>query len=162
MMTGLSAEHRPRGLYFEEFQIGESVVSAGRTITEADVVNFAALSGDYNQIHIDAEFSKTTPFGQRVAHGLLVLSIASGLLNQLGQIEGTVIAFRDLTWKFSKPVFIGDTVHVVSTVVELKPLARLGGGSVVLKLQVTNQRDEVVASGKWKALMASKPSAPTR
>ncbi len=160
-MTGES-EHRPRGLYFEEFQIGDRVVSAGRTVTEADIVNFAALSGDYNQIHTDAEFSKTTPFGQRVAHGLLVLSIASGLVNQLGLLEGTVIAFRDLTWKFSKPVFIGDTVHVVSTVVELKPLARLGGGSVVLKLQVVKQRDEVVASGKWNALMASKPSVRTR
>jgi acyl dehydratase len=160
-MTG-EPEHRPRGLYFEEFQLGDSVVSAGRTITETDVVNFAALSGDYNQIHIDAEFSKTTPFGQRIAHGLLVLSIASGLVAQLGLIEGTVIAFRDLTWKFSKPVFIGDTVHVVSTVVELKPLARLGGGSVVLKLQAVNQRDEVVASGKWNALMAGKPSSSTR
>ena len=161
-MTELSAEHRPRGLYFEEFQIGDSVVSAGRTITETDVVNFAALSGDYNQIHVDAEFSKTTPFGQRIAHGLLALSIASGLVAQLGQLDGTVIAFRDLTWKFSKPVFIGDTVHVVSNVVKLKPLAHLGGGSVVLKLQVVNQRDEVTASGKWTALMASKPSSSKR
>ena len=159
-MTGQS-EYRPRGLYFEEFQIGHSLVTAARTITETDVVSFAALSGDYNQIHTDAEFSKTTPFGQRIAHGLLVLSIASGLINQLGLIEGTVIAFRDLTWKFSKPVFIGDTVHVVNEIVGLKPLARLGGGSVVLKLQVVNQRDEVVASGKWNAIMASRPDAAT-
>jgi acyl dehydratase len=159
-MTGQS-EYRPRGLYFEEFQIGHSVVTAARTITETDVVNFAALSGDYNQIHTDVEFSKSTPFGQRIAHGLLVLSIASGLINQLGLIEGTDIAFRDLTWKFSKPVFIGDTVHVVNEIVDLKPLARLGGGSVVIKLQVVNQRDEVVAGGKWNAIMASKPDSAT-
>lgn len=148
-----------RGLYFEEFQLGEVVVSAGRTITEADIVNFAALSGDYNQIHTDAEFAKGTPFGQRIAHGLLVLSVATGLVAQLGFIEGTVIAFRELAWKFSKPVFIGDTIHVIVEIANLKPLPRLGGGSVVLKVRVITQKDEVVARGEWNALMASKPAA---
>jgi acyl dehydratase len=149
---------QPRGRYFEEFQVGEKVIGAGRTITEADIVNFAYISGDFNQIHTDAEFAKTTPFGQRVAHGLLVLSIATGQVAQLGYIEGTIIAFRDLTWKFSKPVFIGDTVHIESEVTKLKPLPRLGGGSVVLKVRVVNQRGEVVASGDWNALMANRPS----
>jgi 3-hydroxybutyryl-CoA dehydratase len=149
---------QPRGRYFEDFKFGEVVVSAGRTITEADIVSFAALSGDYNQIHTDAEFAKGTPFGQRVAHGLLVLSAATGQIAQLGLIEGTVIAFRELTWKFSRPVFIGDTVRVIAEVVKLKALARLGGGSVVLKVRVANQRDEIVASGEWNALMASRPT----
>lgn len=149
-------EYQPRGRYFEDFRMGESVISAGRTITESDIVSFAALSGDYNQIHMDVEHAKTTPFGQRIAHGLLVLSIASGLVAQIGLIEGTVLAFRSLEWKFSKPVFIGDTVHVWSQVVELKPLARLGGGSVVLKVKVVNQRDEIVATGAWNVLMASR------
>ncbi len=151
--------HAPRGLYFEEFQIGAVVVSAGRTITETDIVNFAALSGDYNQIHTDVELAKGTPFGQRIAHGLLVLSVATGLVAQLGFIEGTVIAFRELTWKFSKPVFIGDTIHVVIETVNLKPLPRLGGGSVVLKVRVITQNEKVVARGEWNALMASKPAA---
>jgi 3-hydroxybutyryl-CoA dehydratase len=151
--------YEPRGRYFEDFKVGEVVVSAGRTITEADVVSFAALSGDYNQIHTDAEFAKGTPFGQRVAHGLLVLSVATGLIAQLGLIEGTVIAFRDLTWKFSRPVFIGDTVRVIAEVVRLKALARLGGGSVVLRVRVANQQGEVVASGEWNALMASRPTS---
>jgi 3-hydroxybutyryl-CoA dehydratase len=150
--------YQPRGRYFEDFKLGEVVVSSGRTITEADIVSFAALSGDYNQIHTDAEFAKGTPFGQRVAHGLLVLSAATGQIAQLGLIEGTVLAFRELTWKFSRPVFIGDTVHVIAEVVNLKALPRLGGGSVVLKVRVANQRDEVVASGEWNALMASKPA----
>ena len=152
------ANYQARGLYFEEFRVGDTAVGPGRTITETDIVCFASLSGDFNQIHTDAEFAKTTPFGQRIAHGLLVLSIALGQVAQLGTIEGTIIAFRDLTWKFSKPVFIGDTVHVESEVVKLKPLARLGGGSLVLKVKVINQRDEVVASGEWNALMASRPS----
>jgi acyl dehydratase len=149
---------RPRGLYFEEFEIGQTVTSQGRTITESDVVAFAGLSGDYNQIHTDAEFSKETMFGRRVAHGLLVLSIATGLSAQLGFIEGTVMAFRELTWKFSQPVFIGDTVHMEAKVTELKPYPRLGGGSVILNVAVINQAGESVARGTWNALIASKPA----
>lgn len=152
------AVFRPRGKYFEEFQIGDQVTSAGRTVTEADIVSFAALSGDYNQIHTDAEFARSTPFGQRVAHGLLVLSIATGQAAQLGFIEGTVIAFRELEWKFSLPVYIGDTVHLEAEVVERKPYARLGGGAVILKVSVLNQNSQVVARGVWNALIASKPA----
>lgn len=151
---------RSRGLWFEEFEIGLQVISAGRTITETDVVSFAGLSGDYNQIHTDAEFTKTTNFGQRVAHGLLGLSIASGLVAQTGALEGTVIAFRQIDeWKFSKAVFIGDTIHVALTVVERKALPRLGGGSVKIQLDVINQHDEVVMKGYWTALILSNPNA---
>ncbi|MFC1878860.1 MaoC/PaaZ C-terminal domain-containing protein, partial [Chloroflexota bacterium] len=67
-----------RGLYFEEFEIGHMIKTVGRTITETDIVNFAGLSGDFNLIHTDAAYSQQAPFGQRVAHGLLVLSIAMG------------------------------------------------------------------------------------
>jgi len=147
----------PRGRYFEEFQVGFSVASAGRTITETDVVSFAGLSGDYNQIHTDAEYAREGMFGQRVAHGLLGLAVASGLVAQLGFIEGTVLAFRELTWKFSLPIFIGDTIHVETTVAELKPMRRLGGGAVILDVRVVNQEDKVVQRGKWVALIASKP-----
>jgi 3-hydroxybutyryl-CoA dehydratase len=149
---------RHRGRYFEEFEVGEVVISAGRTITETDVVTFAGLSGDYNQLHTDAEYAKDTMFGRRVAHGLLVLSIASGMAAQLGFIEGTVIAFRELTWKFSRPVFIGDTVHLEAKVTELKPIPRLGGGSVILQVGVINQQGDTVARGAWNALIANKPA----
>ena len=102
-----------RGKYFDEFEVGMNFVSPGRTVTESDIVSFAGLSGDYTQIHTDAEFSKTTPVGQRVAHGLLGLSIASGLAVRTGVLEGTVIAFREIVeWKFVKTIFIGDTVRV--------------------------------------------------
>ncbi len=151
--------YQPRGRYFEEFQPGDTVISAGRTITEADVVNFAGVSGDYNQIHTDAEYSRQSMFGQRVVHGLLGLSIASGLAAQLGFIEGTVLAFRELSWKFSLPIFIGDTVHVQASVTELKEMRRLGGGSVALDVQLLNQEDKVVARGQWVVLVASKPAA---
>ncbi len=148
-----------RGIYFEEFAIGQSYVSVGRTITEHDILTFAGLSGDYNQIHTDAEFSKTTPFGQRIAHGLLGLSIASGLAMRTGILEGTVLAFREIEeWKFTKPVFIGDTIYTRLEVVDLKPFPRLGGGLVTIQVEVVNQRGESVMKGKWLVLVASRPN----
>jgi acyl dehydratase len=150
---------RSGGLYFEEFTVGDVAESVGRTITEADVVNFAALSGDWNLIHTDAEYSKAQTFGQRVAHGLLVLSIASGLAVRLGFMEDTVIAFRGLEWKFARPVFIGDTVRLRVTVDEKKEMARLGGGLVNFKLEVLNQKDEVVQRGVWEILCKARQVA---
>ena len=146
---------RSRGLYFEEFQPGDSVESVGRTVTEADIVNFAGLSGDYNLIHTDAEYSKGQLFGQRVAHGLLVLSIASGLAVRLGFMDDTVMAFRGLEWKFTAPVFAGDTIRVRVTIEEVKPIARLGGGQVAIKMEVLNQRNEIVNRGVWQVLLKS-------
>lgn len=146
------------GLYFEEFEIGQTVVTPSRTITESDIVTFAGLSGDYNLIHTDAEYSKTSPFGQRVAHGLLVLSIVSGLGVRTGVMEGTVIAFREINnWKFSRPVYIGDTIHAILTITEKKTLPRLGGGAIILNLDVKNQKDETVMRGTWTALIMSQP-----
>ena len=80
-----------RGMYFEEFEVDRRIISHGRTITEADVVNFAGLSGDYNSIHTDAVFADQTPYRQRVAHGMLGMSIASGLADRTGMIEGTAL-----------------------------------------------------------------------
>ncbi|PWH16029.1 MAG: dehydratase [Anaerolineae bacterium] len=149
-----------RGRYFEEFAIGQTYTSVGRTVTEHDVLTFAGLSGDYNQIHTDAEFSKNTPYGQRIAHGLLGLSIASGLAMRTGILEGTVLAFREIEeWKFTKPVFIGDTLKVELEVIETKALPRLGGGMIVIQVTVLNQQSESVMKGKWSVLVASKPKS---
>lgn len=146
------------GKYFEEFKVGMNFVSPGRTITESDIVTFAGLSGDYTQIHTDVEFSKSTPVGQRVAHGLLGLSITSGLAVRTGVLEGTVIAFREISeWKFIKPVFIGDTVRVYLSVLETKELRRIGGGAVNIELRLLNQNDDTVMKGIWKVLVASRP-----
>jgi len=143
-----------QGLYFEEFEVGQSVTSAGRTVTEADVMAFAGLSGDWNAIHVDAEYAKQGLFGQRVAHGLLGLSIASGLAVQLGFMRETVLAFRDIgEWKFSLPIYLGDTIHMRATVVETKPMARLGGGMVTFKVELLNQEEKVVQRGTWTVLV---------
>ena len=145
-----------RGLYFEEYAIGDSITSQGRTVTEADIVNFAMLSGDWNPLHTDAEAAKGTPYGQRIAHGLLVLSMATGLTERLGILNQTVLGFMGLEWEFRAAVRIGDTIRVHAAVSELKPMLRLGGGYVTLKLQVRNQEDKVVQRGTWTVLVKSK------
>ncbi len=143
----------PRGMLFEEFEVGLDIETAARTITETDIVNFAGLSGDFNFIHTNAYAAKDTPFGQRVAHGMLVASIATGLAVQQGFIDGTTLAFRELEWKFTKPVFIGDTVHVAIKVTETKPMPRLGGGLVTFDARVVNQDGDPVHKGVWKMLI---------
>ena len=144
---------RRRGLYFEEFEIGDQVTTVGRTITEADLVNFAALSGDWNLIHTDAEYSKDQMFGQRVAHGMLILSIATGLAVRMGFLEETTLAFRGLDWQMRRPVFIGDTVRVRLTVESTKEMARLQGGQIIFKVEVINQSQEVCQRGTWDMLV---------
>jgi acyl dehydratase len=156
-MTEQTSLPLQRSLYFEEFEIDQSITSVGRTVTEADIVAFAALSNDWTRIHTDAEYAAQHPFGQRVAHGLLIVAIASGLVVRLGFIEETVLAFREIeSWKFSLPVFIGDTIRVRATVTGCKILPRLRGGQVNFKVEVINQMDKVVMKGTWCLLVSSK------
>lgn len=148
----------PQGLYYEEFESGKRISTPGRTITEADIVNFAGVSGDYNSIHTDAAYSAASFYQQRVAHGLLVLSVASGLAVRSGLMEGTVLAWREINeWRFSQPVFIGDTVHVELEVKETRPMPRLNAGMVVLGVHVINQEHKAVMKGSWSLLVLTKP-----
>jgi acyl dehydratase len=149
---------QPRGRYFEDFEAGDIVETPGRTLTETDVVAFAGLSGDYNQLHTDAEFAQETRFGERIAHGLLGLAITSGLAARLGFAEGTTEAFTALDWKFRAPVTIGDTIHARFEVRRKKKMARLGGGFVIFDVEVLNQDDETVQKGSWTLLIKSAPA----
>lgn len=152
------SQDRPRGLYFEEFTLGQEIDSPARTVTEADVMLFAGLSGDYNPLHTDVEYARETPYGERIAHGLLGLSIASGLAARAGFIEGTTLAFTGLEWKFKAPVLFGDTIRLRARVARLRPVARMGGGLVVFEVTVRNQRDETVQQGEWTLLIRSQPA----
>lgn len=146
-------------LWFEDFEIGQPKITPGRTITETDMVNFAGLSGDFNAIHVDAEFAKTGPFGQRVVYGLLVMSIASGLVVQTGMIQGLQGGFREIkSWKFMKPVFIGDTIHVEYQITETQPMPRARGGLIVLEQRIKNQNQETVMKGSWTGFVLNKPA----
>ena len=148
----------PRGQYFEEMVIGAELVSRARTITEADFVQFGALTGDFNPLHFDAEFAAGTMFGQRIAHGMLVASYAVGMLTQLGHLERTVLAFRALEVKFSAPVFMGDTIRVEMRIAAKKAARRLGGGWVDSDYRVRKQDGAVVQSGKMSLLIANQPA----
>jgi len=144
--------------YFEDFFVGQKTITEKRTVTEADIMEFARLTGDDNRIHTDPEYSKTTPFGKQIAHGLLGMSLGLGLTWQTGLMDGTIMAFREVKeWKFVKPVFIGDTIYTELETKETKALPRIGGGSVTVTAEVKNQSDEVCHRGTWVVLMMSKP-----
>jgi 3-hydroxybutyryl-CoA dehydratase len=131
-------------LYFEDFAVGHKTITRSRTITESDIVNFAGLSGDFIELHMSEEWSRKGPFGKRIAHGLLVLSVSSGLTVQLGQTTDTVIAFYGIDrLRFTKPTFIGDTVHVEKEVLSAE---RKGSdrGVITFKTEVLNQNGEPV------------------
>ncbi len=138
-----------RGTFFSDFEGGHRYESVARTVTEADVVLFAGLSGDYNPLHTDAEFAKKTPFGQRIAHGMLVASISTGLGQTLGIFEGTTLALMGQTFGYKGPVFFGDTIRLVLTVENTRPSSKGGRGVVVFTSEILKQDDSVVNSGTW-------------
>lgn len=138
-----SANH----LCFDDVEIGQEFESHGRTLTETDIVNFAGLSGDFNAIHMDHEFAKTTPFRRPIAHGLLVFSIGSGLGVNCPAMR--TIAFLGIKeWNFLGPVFIGDTLHMKSRVLEKHVRGRGRRGEIVWLRSIVNQEKKVVQEGR--------------
>ena len=153
----MDAERRQavaRGLRFDQFALGDVHVSQGRTVTEADIVAFAGLSGDYNPLHTDEEHARRTIFRGRVAHGLLVHSIASGLANQTGIFDGTIAALREMLIRYEAPVRPGDTLRVELTVIDRDAQPSRKRGNVRFRVQVLNQDDETVNDGEWLALIS--------
>lgn len=136
---------QPRGLYFEDFEIGKTLVTTRRTITQTDIVNFACLSGDFNAPHIDHEFCKTQPYGEPIAHAPLILAIVGGLQCLSGINDGTIIAMLGLdNWRMHLPVKAGDTIHVLITATDKKPTRGGTQGIVTFERVVKNQRGETV------------------
>ena len=146
--------------YLEDFKVGEKAVSPGRTVTEADIVMFASLSGDWNELHTNSEYMKNSVFGQRIAHGMLTLSIASGLgFRTRGRPPVEVLAFLGMDKvRFVAPVFIGDTIRVESEVIEARPSKSMpGAGILKSKNTVKNQRDEDVATWETALMVSMRP-----
>ena len=143
-------------LHFEDLDVGMQLVSGGRTITEGDILQFAMFSGDWNPIHVDAEVARGTVFGQRVLHGVASLSIMGGLVFAAGWFASTVealLGFDQL--RFSTPVFAGDTLRCRFTVAELR-VTSSGRGLVTRRLELLNQRDEIVLETLSPILIARK------
>lgn len=143
------------GLYYEELQIGQEFISPRRTITEADIVLFTGLSGDVNPLHTDEVFAALeTPFGTRIAQGLLTMSAATGLIARLGYSEGTVLAFLGIKdWRFLGAVKAGDTIHARITIVGKRETSRPERGIFVERLEIINQRGETVQEGELTMLV---------
>jgi acyl dehydratase len=144
--------------YFEDIQVGEAYESPARTLTEADIVIFAGLSGDYNILHTDAEFMKSSTFGERIAHGLLGLAVQSGLLTRAAPTYAS-LGLGTLRWKFKGPIKIGDTIRVRAKVTAKAAGAAADRGVVTLERQVLNQRDEVVQEGETDVVVERRPGA---
>lgn len=148
---------RSRGMYFEEFEVGQQWDSPARTITEADVVLFAGFSGDFNPLHTDEEFAKTTQFKGRIFHGPGVFAIATGLESRLGIKEGTAIAFLGMTWNLRGAVRIGDTIHVHQTVASARATSKPDRGIVTFDVTVVNQNGDECQSGQWVVMFQRTP-----
>lgn len=138
--------------YFDEIEVGDRSITPSRTITEADIVNFASLSGDWFPLHTDAEYSAGSMYGERVAHGMLVLSVVTGLITLK---PGAVQAFHGIEGlRFRRPTRIGDTIHAETEVLELE--SREGSGLVTSGLTVKNQLGESVTTARFRWLVATR------
>ena len=145
-------------MYLEDFKAGQVFETPARTVTEADVVAFAGLSGDYNPLHTDAEFCAKTPFKQRIAHGMLGMSIMTGLAARTGMLDGSALAFLGIEdWKFQKPIFFGDTIHARTTIADVRPSSKPGQGVVKRRIEIVNQRGEVTQAGTFVTLVRARP-----
>jgi len=142
-----------KALYFEDYHVGREFVTKARTITEADVVNFAAFSWDTNPLHTDVEFARQSVFGERIAHGMLGIVIHTGLSQMLGIMEGTLLAFLGMTWQFHLPIRIGDTVHVVQRVKEMHEGVKPDRGVLTFEKELLNQKEEIVQTGTTTVLL---------
>ena len=141
------------GLTFDQFHLGDTFTSQARTVTEADVVNFAGLSGDFNPLHTDAEFGKATPFGGRIAHGMLAAAMATGMANWTGVFEGTTLALMEQVIQYKGAVKFGDTIYLELRVSDKKETSKPDRGVVVFETHVCNQDGKAVIEGKWTLMM---------
>jgi acyl dehydratase len=145
-----------RSLFYDEFHIGQKFISKSRTITEADIVNFAGLSWDHNRLHTDSEYAAQTQYGKRIAHGLMGVVAHSGLAYQL--TEESLLAFLEMKWQFKLPIYIGDTIHVEQVVKDMRESSKENRGILTFEKEVINQRKEVVQTGTTTVLLTRKAS----
>jgi acyl dehydratase len=141
-------------LYFEDVEVGFRFETPRRTVTEADLVAFAGVSGDFNPLHTDAVFAAGSIYGERIAHGALVLALATGLRQRVGLFDGTLMGLLEIrSWRFRAPVRIGDTVRVHNEITELRPTANPDRGIMVQRVEVVNENEVVVTEGELVMLL---------
>ena len=145
------------GYYFEDFNEGQTFVSGGRTITETDLTMFSMISGDWNPIHADVEFAKSTRFGQRVVHGVLGMAVSTGMMHEMGIFHESVIAMLGYrNWNFLGPLLVNDTIHLKLTILSTELGKSGNSGKIARRFQLINQRDEVVQDGQSDVLVLTR------
>ena len=144
--------------FYEDYAVGDEFLTPARTVTEADVTMFAALSGDYNRLHTDAEYARSGPFGERIAHGLLGLSMVFGLLYRDGIDSDGAVAFLGLSWKFTAPIKFGDTIHATVRITSMRETRAPDRGIVVQAIQLLNQRGQVAQQGEFTMMLKRRVS----
>lgn len=147
------------GLYFEEFTPGTRFETPGRTITEADIIHFAGLTGDFNPLHVDELFAQKSEFGGRIAHGPMAIGMAFGLAARIDLLDGTVLALLAVAWQFKAPIRAGDTVHARIQVGRTRPSHKPDRGTVDLVFHIVNQHDVTVQTGQCEVLMRRRESS---
>ena len=156
---GSPQRFEPRGRYWETLSVGDEFWSAGRTVVEGDISAYAALSGDFNPIHMDAEVARESPFGERVPHGPLGLLFAMGGMDRIGLLEGVGLAFLDLRWRFVAPLRVGDTAKVGVVIKELKATRAADRGVVTFGVALYNQEGRIVQEGEFMFLVRRRDRA---
>jgi acyl dehydratase len=132
-------------MFFEDFSVDQVIETPRRTITSTDIVNFACLSGDFNGIHSDFEYCKTTPYGEPIAHAPLVYAIMGGLQYASGVNDGTLLGLLGIDeWRMKQPVKHGDTLHMRSIVISKRETSKTDRGIVSFKREFVNQNGDVV------------------
>ena len=140
-------------IFFDDMTTGQTYRSPARTITETDIAQFAGLTGDYNPLHTDDVFAAASDFGQRIAHGPMLVGMTFGLLSRVGLLDGSALALLDVTWAFKAPVSPGDTVHVRATVSDARPSRKADRGVVRLSIDIFNQLNRTVQTGQATVLV---------
>lgn len=148
-----------RGLYFEDFEVGLEFTTPARTVTQTDIVNFACLSGDFNDVHTNLEYCKTTPFGEPIAHGPLVYAIIGGLQYASGINDGTLLALLQIDgWRMLNPVKHGDTIRMVSKVIEKKETSKADRGVIVFERYCVKQDGSIAQEMRASIMYRRRPS----
>lgn len=156
----MSTQRTPRGMYYEDFEVGMELLTPSRTITQTDIVNFASLSGDFNAPHSDHEFCKSQPYGEPIAHGPLIYAVMGGLTYASGINDGTIVAMLGTdAWRIHLPVKHGDTIHVMQRVISKRPTSKPDRGIVEFEREIRNQRGEVVHSLKGTNMYLRRPAS---
>lgn len=145
-------------MYYEDAAVGEAFTTGGIVVTEAHVVNFAGLTGDFFDLHVDDDFARSLGFPARVAHGILGLAMVDGLKNR-AETRFRAVASLGWNWKFAKPILIGDRIQAEITVTGKRDTRRADRGILVLSFQVKNQRGEVVQEGTNEMMVLRRPAS---